>query len=138
MQTSATLRDGPSAGHRGFAWSYASEDASLTDVVCGELLLMNTQYSIQGDSLAHVGSRFEADADGIAEAVFYNGFRAGEHVHAAREDPDTVAPWARFPGPCTGRLSIENLAEHGVQGCGVLIDLEHHLGRNRVARAMTS
>lgn len=30
-------------------------------------------------------------------------------------------------------MGIERLAEHGVQGRGVLIDLEHHIGRRRQA-----
>lgn len=132
-QTFSTLRDGQSAGQQGFCWSYASEDAELTDVVCDEVLLMNTQYSTQWDSLAHMGSRFDADGDGQAEAVFYNGFRAGDEIQGAAEDPQAVADWARFPGPRAGALGIENLAEHGAQGRGVLIDLEHHVGRQREA-----
>ena len=132
-QTFSTLRDGQSAGQQGFCWSYASEDAHLTDVVCNEVLLMNTQYSTQWDSLAHMGSRFDADGDGEAEAVFYNGFRAGAEIRGATEDPNAVADWARFPGPRAGALGIEHLAEHGAQGRGVLIDLDHHLGRRRAA-----
>ena len=59
-----TLRDGASAGVQGFCWSYSTEDPNLTDVVCDEVMLMNTQYSTQWDSLAHIGSRFDADGDG--------------------------------------------------------------------------
>jgi len=136
-QTFSTLRDGQSAGQQGFCWSYASEDAELTDVVCDEVLLMNTQYSTQWDSLAHMGSRFDADGDGQAEAVFYNGFRAGDEIQGAAEDPQAVTDWARFPGPRAGALGIENLAEHGAQGRGVLIDLEHHVGRHVVVRDVT-
>ncbi|APW39655.1 cyclase [Rhodoferax koreense] len=133
VQKFSTLRDGKSRGQQGFCWSYADEDTDLTDVVCDEVLLMNTQYSTQWDSLAHMGSRFDADGDGHAEAVFYNGFRAGVEIHGATEDPDAVADWARFPGPNAGALGIEHLAEHGAQGRGVMIDLEHHLGRRRQA-----
>lgn len=132
-QRYATLRDGKSAGAQGFCWSYASEDPLLTDVVCDDVLLMNTQYSTQWDSLAHMGSRFDADDDGEAEAVFYNGFRAGVDIVAASEDAAARADWARFPGPDAGALGIENLAEHGVQGRAVLIDLEAHVGRTRSA-----
>lgn len=132
-QRYATLRDGKSAGAQGFCWSYASEDPLLTDVVCDDVLLMNTQYSTQWDSLAHMGSRFDADGDGAAEAVFYNGFRAGVDVLAADEDPHALADWARFPGPSAGALGIEHLAEHGVQGRAVMIDLEAHVGRTRTA-----
>jgi kynurenine formamidase len=129
----ATLRDGKSAGAQGFCWSYASEDPLLTDVVCDDVLLMNTQYSTQWDSLAHMGSRFDADGDGEPEAVFYNGFRAGADIVAAQEDPQACADWARFPGPHAGALGIDQLAEHGVQGRAVLIDLEAHVGRTRTA-----
>lgn len=132
-QKFSTLRDGKSAGAQGFCWSYSSEDELLTDVVCDEVLLMNTQYSTQWDSLAHMGSRFDADADGVAEAVFYNGFRAGSDIRGAAEDPAATADWARFPGPNADRLGIEHLAEHCVQGRGVMIDLEHHVGRQREA-----
>lgn len=129
----ATLRDGASAGAQGFCWSYADEDPALTDVVCDDVLLMNTQYSTQWDSLAHIGSRFDADGDGEAEAVFYNGFRAGAEIRAAAEDPLAPAAWARFPDPQAGALGIEQLAEHGVQGRAVMIDIEAHLGRQRCA-----
>jgi hypothetical protein len=132
-QRYATLRDGKSAGAQGYCWSYASEDPQLTDVVCDDVLLMNTQYSTQWDSLAHMGSLFDADGDGEPEAVFYNGFRAGQEIVAAHEDAEASAEWARFPGPRAGALGIEHLAEHGVQGRGVLIDLEAHVGRTRTA-----
>lgn len=133
VQRFSTLRDGASAGQEGFCWSYASEDERLTDVVCDDVLLMNTQYSTQWDSLAHMGSRFDADGDGVAEAVFYNGFRAGRDIHAGTADPEARADWARFPGPRADVLGIENLAEHGAQGRGVLLDLAHHFGRTRRA-----
>jgi kynurenine formamidase len=128
-----TLRDGASAGVQGFCWSYASEDPTLTDVVCDEVMLMNTQYSTQWDSLAHIGSRFDADGDGVAEAVFYNGFRAGLEINAGGTDAHAFADWARYPDPDAGSLGVANLALHGVQGRGVMIDLEHHLGRRREA-----
>lgn len=135
-QRYAVIRDGRSAGQQGFCWSYQTEDADLTDVVNDDVVLLGLQYSTQWDSLAHVGSRFDADGDGVAEAVFYNGFRAGDEIRPGREDTTAEArgePHARYPGPEAGALGIERLAEHGAQGRGVLIDLEHHLGRTRQA-----
>ena len=132
-QTFSTLRDGKSAGAQGFCWSYLDEDTTLTDVVCDELLVMNTQYSTQWDSLAHMGSRFDADGDGQPEAVFYNGFRAGVEIRSSKEDEGAPVDWMRFPAPRAEALGIENLAEHGVQGRGVMVDLEHHVGRRREA-----
>jgi len=84
------------------------------------------------DSFAHIGSRFDADGDGKAEIVFYNGFRAGEDIVPAAEKPD-AEPWARYEGTQAKALGIQNLAEHGVQGRGVMIDLHHHFGRERHA-----
>ena len=117
----AVIRDGASAGQQGYCWSYASEDADLSDVVNDDVVLMSLQYSTQWDSLAHVGSRFDADGDGVAEAVFYNGFRAGEEIRPGTEDPAATDPHSRYPQPQAGALGIERLAEHGVQGRGVLV-----------------
>ncbi len=132
-QRYSVLRDGKSAGQQGFCWSYQSEDADLTDVVNDDVLLMSLQYSTQWDSFAHVGSHFDADGDGVAEAVFYNGYRAGVDILPGLEDPNPVAPWARYPGPQAVVMGIEHLAVHGAQGRGVMIDIEHHLGRQRQA-----
>lgn len=132
-QRFAVLRDGKSAGRQGFCWSYESEDADLTDVVNDDVVLMSLQYSTQWDSLAHVGSHFDADGDGIAEAVFYNGYRAGREIRPGVEDDKAPLDFARFPGPQADVLGIERLAEHGVQGRGVMVDLAHHIGRVRKA-----
>ena len=44
-----------------------------TDVVSDDQVLLTLQYSTQWDSLAHVGSHFDADGDGVAEKVItYN------------------------------------------------------------------
>lgn len=128
----AVLRDGKSAGQQGFCWSYRTEDPDLTDVVNDDVVLMSLQYSTQWDSLAHVGSHFDADGDGSDEAVFYNGFRAGEDIRAGVET-EAAEPWARYENPEAGALSIAVLAEHGAQGRGVMIDIERHIGRKRQA-----
>jgi len=129
----AVLRDGKSAGQQGFCWSYTEEDPDLTDVVNDDVVLLGLQYSTQWDSLAHVGARFDADGDGVPEAVFYNGYRAGTDIRPGTEDPQATQDFARFPGPQADALGIERLAEHGAQGRGVMIDLAHHVGRVRTA-----
>jgi kynurenine formamidase len=63
--------------------------------------------------------------------VFYNGFRAGEHVIPASQK--NSEGWDRFEGTEAKALGIQNLAEHGAQGRGVLVDLHHHFGRRRHA-----
>src|SRR5699024_1759165 len=51
-----------------------------TDVMNDDLIILHNQYSSQWDALVHVGSLFDADDDGVAEAVYYTGFRAGVDV----------------------------------------------------------
>jgi hypothetical protein len=118
------------AGKQNFCFALANEDPLLTDVMCDDLVLLTLQYSTQWDSLAHAGSRFDADGDGEPELVFYNGFRGGEDIRPAPANP-TAEEWARFEGTRAEALGIENLAEHGAQGRGVMIDLHAHFGRER-------
>jgi kynurenine formamidase len=132
-RVAATMRDsGKNKGRQNFCYPLADDSPGLTDVVCDDVVLLTLQYSTQWDSFAHIGSRFDADGDGQREIVFYNGFRAGEDVLPASENPG-AEPWARFEGTRAKALGIHNLAEHGAQGRGVLIDLHHHFARERHA-----
>jgi kynurenine formamidase len=100
-------------------------DPKYVDVWADDVVTLSLQYSTQWDSLAHVGAEFDADGDGVEEAVYYNGYRAGE---------DLVGPSDDARGDGSGHrsfakhLGLEHMAEHGVQGRGVLVDLRHHLG----------
>jgi kynurenine formamidase len=122
----ATLRN----GKQNFCYPLAADNPDLTDVVSDDVVLLTLQYSTQWDSFAHVGSRFDADADGEREIVFYNGFRLQPAAESA-----SAEPWARYEGTSAKALGIEHLAEHGAQGRGVMVDLHHHFGRER--RAVT-
>jgi hypothetical protein len=106
-----------------------------TDVVSDDLVIMHLQYSTQWDSLAHVGSQFDADGDGVAEAVYYNGYRAGEHVIGPPdvEQPNAIDVVNAQSTSQARALSVANMAEKCVQGRGVMIDLHAHLGRAHVA-----
>ncbi|HLN10259.1 MAG TPA: cyclase family protein [Xanthobacteraceae bacterium] len=106
-----------------------------TDVVSDDLVIMHLQYSTQWDSLAHVGSQFDADGDGVAEAVYYNGYRAGEHVIGPPdvEQPDTIDIVNAQSTSQARTLSVDNMAEKCVQGRGVMIDVHAHVGRRHVA-----
>ncbi|MFV0317813.1 MAG: cyclase family protein [Microthrixaceae bacterium] len=100
-------------------------DPRYTDVWTDDVVTLALQYSTQWDSLAHVGSEFDADGDGTEEAVFYNGYRAGTDLVGPAEDAAGDGTGHR----CFARhLGLEHMATHGVQGRGVLIDLAHHLG----------
>jgi hypothetical protein len=126
----ATIRDGKSAGKQNFCFPLGEDEPDLTDVISDDRVLLTLQYSTQWDSFAHVGSRFDADGDGKREIVFYNGFRAEEHV-VPSNGSESGESWARYEGTEAKALGIQNLAEHGAQGRGVMIDLHHHFGRER-------
>ena len=102
-------------------------DPNCSDVFNDDLAILHLQYSTQWDSLAHVGGLFDADGDGVAERVYYNGFRAGEAVVGPTE-----ASGAGLNGTegtsSAHALGVENLAAHGVQGRAVMIDLRAHFG----------
>jgi kynurenine formamidase len=89
------------------------------DVVNDDRVLIHTQYSTQWDALAHVGAEFDADGDGVAELVFYNGWRGGEHIAPGEACDDCGG----LTGVEATRLGIENIAATCVQGRAVLIDL---------------
>ena len=86
------------------------DDPTATDIVCDDQVILTLQYSTQWDSLAHVGQMFDADGDGRAEDVFYNGYRAGRDIvgpayYDAQGQHDALRPAAgRAPSGC---------AEHG-------------------------
>ena len=100
-------------------------DARYVDVWADDVVTMSLQYSTQWDSLAHVGAEFDADADGVEEAVYYNGYKAG--IDLAGPRPDAAGDGGNHV--CFAHhLGLEHMAYAGVQGRGVLIDLAHHLG----------
>jgi hypothetical protein len=132
-----TLRNGrPNMNYRLF-----QDDASQTDVISDDIAILHLQYSTQWDSLAHVGQLFDANGDGIPEAVYYNGYRAGQEVVG----PDSADDAGANAGAASGTggaqrstssanaLGIENMAQRCVQGRAVLIDLRAHFGDERVA-----
>ncbi len=96
-------------------------DAGLSDVSCDEAVMLYSQYSTHWDALAHKGSLFDANGDGMPEKVFYNGFHVVDaEGKGTRGDLGAVA------------LSAADMAASGVQARGVMIDLRHHLGDDRV------
>ena len=61
-------------------------DPKYVDVWADDVVTLSLQYSTQWDSLAHVGAEFDADGDGIEEAVYYNGYRAGVDLVGPKPD----------------------------------------------------
>lgn len=80
-----------------------------TDVYCDDCATLHTHYSTHWDALAHVGAMFAAGPEEQASIRYYNGYRGPEEVGG---DP-----------PRAAALGIENMAEAGVQGRAVMIDL---------------
>jgi hypothetical protein len=104
--------------------------AGATDVFCDDLAILHLQYSTQWDALCHVGSQFDADGDGVAERVYYNGFRAGIDITGPDSGAGAGLPHGA-PERSTshaGALGIETMAAHCVQGRAAMIDLRAHLG----------
>jgi kynurenine formamidase len=106
------------------------DDPTALDVVCDDQVLLTLQYSTQWDSLAHVGQMFDADGDGIAEDVFYNGYRAGTDIVGPMlyDAKGNQTPTNEISG--ARKLGVENMAVSCVQGRAVMIDLEAHFGRS--------
>jgi kynurenine formamidase len=109
---------------------YSRNNPRHLDVLCDDTVLLTLQYSTQWDSLAHIGQEFDADGDGVAEFVFYNGYRGGADItgptdYRAGGNEPTGAPSR------AAALGVENMAAAGVQGRGVLVDLGAHFGTER-------
>ncbi|MBN9262672.1 MAG: cyclase family protein [Hyphomicrobium sp.] len=120
-------------------WLYRTEydQAGLTDVINDDMVLLHLQYSSQWDTLAHVGSLFDADGDGVAEPVFYNGFRGDTDMFGPTDPKEAGSiPGTFVEAKATSaakKLGVENLAEKCLQGRGVMIDLQAHFGRRKHA-----
>ena len=95
-------------------------DPRFTDVGSDEAIMLYSQYSTHWDTFAHKGAVFDADGDGVAEKVSYNGFRIVD-------DEDRG-----LHGQLGARaLSAAVMAETGMQARAVMIDLRHHYGDER-------
>lgn len=106
-------------------------DPDALDVLSDDQVLLSMQYSTQWDALAHVGALFDADGDGTPELRYYNGFQAGLDV-VGPADGDHTGCGCNSGGPSAAlKLGVENLAQKGMQGRGVLVDLFRHYGPGR-------
>lgn len=125
----------PCLRHGGVNMNYEmrQQNPLSVDVLSDDLAILHLQYSTQWDGLAHVGALFDVHDNGHPVPVYYNGFRAGEHIQAPGHAQDCGLPadgqWHSTSG--ANALGIERMAETTVQGRGVLIDLHHHLGEKR-------
>ncbi len=86
-----------------------------------EAVMLHTQYSTHWDGFPHKGSLFDADGDGVPEKVFYNGYRIVDAGGRGTQGKLGAV-----------NLSVAGMAATGVQGRGVMIDLHHYVGDERV------
>lgn len=113
------------------------EMPGMADVMNDDLAILHLQYSTQWDSLAHAGALFDADGDGVAEPVFYNGYRGDidmpgpSDAGAAGAIPGTLVEARGTSG--AKALGVEHMAVRCLQGRAVLIDLYAHYRRERHA-----
>ncbi|MHC8945654.1 cyclase family protein [Advenella incenata] len=109
-------------------------DPVRTDVLSDDLAILHLQYSTQWDGLAHAGSMFDVQGDGVPRAVYYNGYAAGSDIIGPESPKDAGIPDQAGELTSTSRasaLGIEGMAQTGVQGRGVMVDLHAHLGNQR-------
>jgi hypothetical protein len=105
-------------------------DPTALDIVCDDQVVLTLQYSTQWDSLSHVGQMFDADGDGVAEDLFYNGYRAGTDIIGPFRYDAKGNQTATNDVSGARKLGVENMAVSCVQGRAVMIDLEAHFGRS--------
>ena len=80
-------------------------DPKYVDVWADDVVTLSLQYSTQWDSLAHVGAEFDADGDGVEEAVYYNGYRAGIDLVGPQRRRRGRRRSATAPSPTTSASS---------------------------------
>lgn len=109
-------------------------DPHYTDVLSDDMVILSLQYSTQWDGLAHVGAMFDVNGDGITKPVYYNGFAAGIDIVGPNHLDDTGVPNSveqLKSTSCAKALGIEKMAQQGVQGRAVMVDLYAHFGEER-------
>jgi kynurenine formamidase len=100
-----------------FNYDWQLANPNHTDLASDDYVVLYNQYSTQWDSLAHRGAKFNVNDDGCPVPVYYNGFKAGDDV-LINQNGESKAK----------ALGIEQMAYHGVQGRGVLVDLHSTFG----------
>ena len=102
-------------------YPYGRAIPGMKEVVCDDRVTLSLQYSTQWDALCHMGYEYDAAGSGTEQITYYNGFRAHEHVCGPvdylRDREAKAGPYGAHA------LGIEHIAETGLQGRGVMVDL---------------
>ncbi len=107
-------------------YPYGRAIPGMKETVCDDRVTLSTQFSTQWDALCHMGYEYDARGEGAEAITYYNGYRAGEHVCGPFDYLHDREP---HEGPYGAvALGIERIAETGMQGRGVMVDLFAHVG----------
>ena len=104
----------------------------VIDVLSDDKVTLSLQYSTQWDGLGHVGALFDADGDGHAERVYYNGFLPNRDIEGLMDYDEKNNFEHSLTGlkqPNAKALDVVPMAQKGIQGRGVMVDLAKHHGR---------
>ena len=112
----------------------------MTDVICDDRVLMHLQYSTQWDSSPTSAAVRRQRRRQAPRACLYNGYRAGAESFPPTDAADAGVLGRGYEGrPRAKALGIQNMAEQGAQGRGVMIDLHATtLAASRTRSATTS
>ena len=77
-----------------FNLPFEQVDPRFTDVGSDEAVMLYTQYSTHWDGFPHKGSQFDADGDGKAESVFYNGYQIVDASGRGSQGSSARSRWA--------------------------------------------
>ena len=121
----------PDTGKPRYNYPLRLDDPQHIDVGCDDRVNLTLQYSTQWDAFCHMGQLFDADGDGVPEIRYYNGFRGGEDVIGPVDFDEQGNPKKRSEAMGARRLGVENFAERGLVGRGVMVDLHALFGRER-------
>ena len=77
-----------------FNLAMEKSDPRFTDVGSDEAIMLYSQYSTHWDGFAHKGTVFDANGDGVAEKVSYNGYQLVDSAGRGRQDN-----WVRLRCP---------------------------------------
>jgi len=131
MRRPPALRPTIRNGKPNLGYEMQQDNPRLKDVICDHSATLYTQYSTHWDSLAQIGYLYDVKGNGVPEACFYQGYTSERDLFGKM--PQELEANGEFPVVPAKALGIESMAASGVQGRGVLIDLEAHFGRARRA-----
>ncbi|AQT46550.1 cyclase family protein [Bartonella choladocola] len=104
-----------------------------SDIPSDNMVIFFLQYTSHGEGLAHTGSLFNTQDEGIRRPFYYSGFAAGKNIIGPEQIKDSGIPTG-FDNASTSPAyasGIEKMSRKAVQGRAVMLDLRAHFGDAR-------